>query len=351
MLDYIIVGQGLAGSLLSWFLLQEGKRVLVIDQFNPSSASRVAGGLVNPITGRKFVKTWLADDLFPFAKDTYCQLENILGEPLYKLLPVVHVFDSIKQQNDWSVRCATPEYKQYLSNETILRFDSAKVKNDLGAFEISGSYKLDTGKFLSIYRNYLKQQDSLLEEPFDYTALALSNNFVTYKGYQAKHIIFCEGVKAMQNPYFSYLPFQPAKGECLHITIDDFYTDKVLKDEVAIMPISGNEYYIGATHDKFYDTTAPTEKGKEELVEKLSRILNSSYTITAHKAAVRPATKHRRPFIGLHPQHKQVGIFNGLGTKGVSLAPYFAKHFVNHLLRGEQLIQEVDIARLKIEKV
>lgn len=344
MLDYIIVGQGLAGSLLSWFLLQEGKRILVIDQFNPSSASRVAGGLVNPITGRKFVKTWLADELLPFATETYQQLEKELGATFYKPLPVVHVFDSIKQQNDWSLRCATPEYKQYLNNETILRFDSTKVKNDLGAFEISGSYKLDTTKFLQLYRNYLLRNNSLLEEVFDYNNLQISDT-ISYKEYTAQNIIFCEGIEAMNNPYFKSLPFTPAKGECLHITISDFYNDKVLKDEVAIMPVEGNQYYIGATHDQHFTETNATEKGKAELEEKLSRILNCPYEVTSHLSAVRPATKHRRPFLGFHPQHSNVGIFNGLGTKGVSLAPYFAKHFVNHMLRNEALINEVDIAK------
>lgn len=344
MLDYIIVGQGLAGTLLSWFLIQEGKGVLVIDEYNASSASRVAGGLVNPITGRKFVKTWLADELLPFAKDTYQQLEEVLGTELYKPLPVVHVFDSIKQQNDWSVRCATPEYKQYLNNETILRFDAAKVKNDLGAFEISESYKLDTVNFLSLYRNYLNDKNILLEEAFNYDSLQVGDS-ISYKEYTAHNIIFCEGVEAMNNPYFKALPFKPAKGECLHVTINDFYNNKVLKDEVAIMPLGGNAYYIGATHDQHFTETAPTEEGKAELEEKLSRILSSPYQVTAHLSAIRPATKHRRPFIGYLPQHSNVGIFNGLGTKGVSLAPYFAKHFVNHMLRGEALINEVDIAR------
>lgn len=342
--DYIVVGQGIAGSLLSWFLLQAGKTVLVVDAYDANSSSRIAGGLVNPITGRKFVKTWLADELLPFATSTYKSIEQELGDNFYKPIPIVHVFDSIKQQNDWSVRCATAEYKAYLSNETILRFDSSKVKNELGAFEINGAHKLDMVKFLTLYRAYLKSKGALLEEQFDYTALQVGGQ-VQYKGYTAGKIIFCEGITGMENPYFSTLPFTPAKGECLHVIIEGFYSDKVLKDEVAIMPIAGNNYYVGATHEQHFTTVDVTNKGKSELEEKLGRILNSSYQVTAHRAAVRPATKHRRPFVGMHPQHNNVGILNGLGTKGVSLAPYFANQLVQHLLYGEAISAEVDIAK------
>lgn len=342
--DYIVVGQGIAGSLLSWFLLQAGKTVLVIDAYDANSSSRIAGGLVNPITGRKFVKTWLADELLPFATSTYKNIEQELGDSFYKSIPIVHVFDSIKQQNDWSVRCATAEYKAYLSNETILRFDSSKVKNELGAFEIGGAHKLDTIKFLNRYRSYLKDKGALLEEQFDYAALQVDGQ-VQYKDYTAGKIIFCEGIAGKENPYFNTLPFTPAKGECLHVVIEDFYNDKVLKDEVAIMPIEGNSYYIGATHEQHFTVTETTNAGKAELEEKLSRILNSPYQIAAHQAAVRPATKHRRPFVGMHPQHSNVGILNGLGTKGVSLAPYFAQQLVRHLLYGEAISAEVDIAK------
>ncbi|MBS1612714.1 MAG: FAD-binding oxidoreductase [Bacteroidetes bacterium] len=342
--DYIVVGQGIAGSLLSWFLLQGGKTVLVIDAYDANSSSRIAGGLVNPITGRKFVKTWLADELLPFATSTYKSIEEQLGDSFYRSIPIVHVFDSIKQQNDWSVRCATAEYKAYLSNETILRFDSSKVNNELGAFEIGGAHKLDTIKFLNLYRSYLNDKGALLGEQLDYAALQVGEQ-VQYKDYTANKIIFCEGIAGRKNPYFNTLPFTPAKGECLHVVIENFYNDKVLKDEVAIMPIDGNNYYIGATHEQHFTVTEITDKGKAELEEKLRCILNSPYQITAHQAAVRPATKHRRPFVGMHPQHSNVGILNGLGTKGVSLAPYFAQQLVRHLLYGEAISVEVDIAK------
>ena len=53
--DYLIIGQGLAGSLLAWELIQRRCSVVVVDNGN-ENASQIAAGLINPITGMRFVK-------------------------------------------------------------------------------------------------------------------------------------------------------------------------------------------------------------------------------------------------------------------------------------------------------
>jgi glycine oxidase len=346
MLDFIIVGQGIAGSMLSWFLMKEKKQVLVIDELNNSSATHVASGITNPITGRKFVKTWLADELIPFAQSTFGEFEELFQQRLLYPLPIIKLFDSVKAQNDWSARSASVEYLPYLKNDQIVYLDPQKVKNDFGGFEINGGSKLEASLFLTQYRNLLQQKELLLEEKFSFTDLEVHPGFVSYREIKAGCIIFCEGANAIENPYFKFLPFQLAKGECLILRIEDFYADRVINGEVFIMPTSvKDEYYIGSTHQWHFDDDQPSEIGKNELLGNLSTVLKAPYKIIGHKAAVRPTIKDRRPFLGFHPENKNVGIFNGMGTKGISLAPYFAKHFAEHLVHGAPLMEEVDIKR------
>jgi glycine/D-amino acid oxidase-like deaminating enzyme len=348
MLDFIIVGQGIAGSMLSWFLMKDNQQILVIDKFNPSSATHVAPGVTNPITGRKFVKTWLADELIPFANTTYNQFEELFQDTLLHPLSIIKLFDSVKAQNDWSVRSAMPGYDAYLKNEQVINLDPEKVKNDFGGFEINGSTKLDASKFLIHYRRLLQQKELLLDESFNFEALELHDGFVVYQGKKARRIIFCEGANAINNPYFKFLPFQLAKGECLVLKIDDFYADRVISGEVGILPtfINKDEYFMGATHEWHFDDDLPSEKGKNELLGNLSTVLNAPYQILQHRSAIRPTVKDRRPFLGFHPEYKNVGIFNGMGTKGLSLAPFFARHFMQHLVNGTPLMKEVDIKRV-----
>jgi glycine/D-amino acid oxidase-like deaminating enzyme len=348
-LDYIIVGQGIAGSMLSWHLLKERKKVLVVDQLNPSSSTRIAAGIINPITGRKFVKTWLADALIVEAEKTYAGFEKMFDTALYEHMPIVHLFDSVKSQNDWSLRCATGGYQHYLTNEQLVSFDKQKVKNDFGGFEINGGGRLNTDAFISHYRSFLQTENILLDETFDFDALQVQPEKVKYKQHEAARIIFCDGANAIHNPYFKFLPFQLAKGECLIVNIPNFYPNRIIKGEVAIMPYYGtNLYYIGATHAWHFNDDQPSDIGKNELLGNLSAILNCPFEIIEHKAAIRPTVKQRRPFLGFHPQFNNVGIFNGMGTKGVSLAPYFAVHLVQHMLHQTPLMPEVDIQKLKL---
>src|SRR5436190_10359952 len=102
--DFLIVGQGIAGSLLTWSLANNGKNVFVIDQYNSSSASNIAPGIIHPITGRRIVKTWLADTLIPFAQNVYEEIENHFAAKLFFKINILELIHSLKEQNDWSSR-------------------------------------------------------------------------------------------------------------------------------------------------------------------------------------------------------------------------------------------------------
>ena len=344
MLDYIIVGQGIAGSMLAWFLQKENKRFVILEPGKVNSSSLVAAGLLNPITGRKFSKTWLAEELFPFAESTYKEIEVSLGQTFYQSFPLLHLFDSVKSQNDWSVRCVSPGYTRFLKSEEIMYLDQEKVNNSFGAFEVGGAARMHTEKLVPALRRHFSSNGLLREQPFTATALTLYNDYVQYDDLQARRIIFCEG--ASPNTLFPDLPYQYAKGECLLVHIKDFYPDYIIKGDAGIIPWTEPDvYYIGATHHWKYEDDKPSAIGREELEQNLKNVLRLPYQIVDHRAAIRPATHGRRPFIGLHPKHQQVGIFNGLGTKGFSLSPYFARHFLEHLERGTPLLPEVDVKR------
>ena len=81
--DYIIVGQGLAGTLLAHELYRQKKTFLVYDDPKQPKASEVAAGLINPVVFRRMTKSWMLDDAFPILESTYRQLEDLLQEKLY----------------------------------------------------------------------------------------------------------------------------------------------------------------------------------------------------------------------------------------------------------------------------
>lgn len=300
---------------------------------------------MNPITGRGYTKTWLADEIFPFAEKIFRQIEAETQSNFLSPLSILKIFPSVKDINDWSARCNSAGYEAYLYNDNIIKLPAEQVHNPHGCFEVNGGMSMDAAVFLQAYRQYLKANNSLLEEGFDFNALELNADGVKYKEYKAQQIIFSEGAAVINNPYFNHLPFRYNKGQSLIIEIPGYSETCMLKGEALILPYKDGLYYVGATYENNFNTPGPTEEGKTELLEKIDEMLACPYKVVGHLAGIRPTVKDRRPLMGVHPQHSQVALFNGMGTKGISLAPYFAQHFTEHLLTGTPLIAAVDMKR------
>ncbi len=345
--NYIIVGQGLAGTMLAQTFIKQGKTVLVIDEPGLSKASKIAAGLYNPVVFKRLVKSWMADELIAFMDDFYFGSEKLLGTNFYFKKQIVRLFAEEQEKTLW-LKKTNEDVGKYLSKTIEDDFLSDLIYNPLGSAEVIDAGNLDTRLFLDAFRNYFREQNNLLEEKFDYDQLIISKNSVTYKNYTADKIIFCEGYKTTENPYFSWLPFKLTKGEIITIKLlgdTEVGFDKVINKGVFILPVGDNTYKVGATYEWTNLTDLPTEKGKTELIDKLQKVLKVPFKIIDHQAGIRPTVIDRRPIIGLHPKHSAMAVFNGMGTKGVMLAPYFAKHFFDFLEKNIPLDKEVNIVR------
>jgi len=343
---YIIVGQGIAGTLLSYFLLKSGQNIIVIDNHHEGSSSKAAAGIMNPITGRRYVKSWKIDELLPVAKETYHELEELLQIQVYNERNVIRTFANVKEENDWLTHSAQPGYEKYIANRADIENYKDKTTPAFGYGEVLQGAQVNLPLLITEFRNLLISNDQIIDEVFDYEQLEVKDKKVYYKHLVADKIIFCEGAKAKENPYFNYLPFQGDKGEALIVRIPDANFQKMMKQQIFIVPLGKDDlYWIGATYNPRYTNDLPSEEGKNYLLKHLQHLLKIPYEIMDHVAAVRPTVRDRRPFLGVHPQFPQLGIFNGLGTKGASLGPFWAQHFTDFLINGTALHLEVNIQR------
>jgi glycine oxidase len=340
--DYIIVGQGIAGSLVAYQLLKQHKSILVIDRINPNSSSNIAAGVVNPVTGRKMVKSWLIDELLPFAGQVYRELEALLGISFFY---DVEIYKFISSQTDvelWQKRKSEPEYRRYIGE--IIDLGNPSLHAPLGVGVIKESCWMDVPKFITAFRNYLVSLDCFIDDSFDVQTL-YDNEVIRHKDAVAENIIFCEGYKAYQNPLFKHITFSAAKGEHLVISAPDLDTSTILSKNIYLIPKGNQMYNVGSTFIWDDYTEQITDQGRNDITEKLNKMISCPYEIIEEKAAVRPTMIDRRPVIGRHPDYKNVFIFNGMGTKGVSLAPFFSARFVSSIDAGLQDYPEISINR------
>jgi glycine/D-amino acid oxidase-like deaminating enzyme len=342
--EYLIIGQGLCGTFLAWELEKAGRSFIIVDDARPFAASRVASGIINPVTGRRIVKTWMIDELLPFALDSYRQVESSFGIHCIAQKNVVDFFPTFQMKDAFMKRIEErPDYLSFPASETewhnILNFD-------FGYGEIDPCYLVDVGAVLSEFRKKWKTSGQLIEQHIpaeELNEVALGE----IAGFRFQKAIFCDGIGAADHPLFRNLPFAPNKGEALIVEIADFPVHHIIKKGFMIVPWKDGLFWVGSSHEWNFTSKEPTALFYERTEAFLRHFLKVPFRIVDHFAAVRPATLERRPFVGMHPVETNIGILNGMGTKGCSLAPYFAKQFAGHLVNKSDLLPEVDIARFK----
>lgn len=342
--DFLIVGQGLAGTLLAFELMEAGFSVQLIDSPQYQKASLVAAGLINPVVFRRLTKSWLIDDLYPQLEDTYTRIEKLLGCRVYFPAKIRKVF-GLGEAGFWQKRVNEGLLSHYLQAETDWSaYPELKMEQGSGWVEKAG--RVDLEALITGFRKYLLQRGALVESCFEYSKLSLLTNGVCYESLQARYLIFCEGHRASQNPFFQAIQFKHTKGEVFRLETTAYQADFILNKTFFLMPLGGQQFRMGATYDWDNLDEMPTEQAKHELCARLEQTYTGNYRILQHQAGIRPTTHDRRPVLGLHPQYPQLGIFNGLGSKGCMLAPYFARLFAASFGSGQDInFPEVSLMR------
>lgn len=329
----LIVGAGLAGMTLHQSLQSRGVNADVVDDAELPSSTEVATGMYNPIVFRRLNKSWMIDDLLPEMKRFFESLHDNLGYPLPGPMKFFKRIPSEDYGHIWEKRQAENALTPYLG----------AMNNGLG--EVHGAGIIPCSSLHHQFRTYLQNESLLINERFDFQALVPDKSGVSYKGRQYERVFFCEGPAAINNPYFQWLPFKLCKGEWIVVKSEPDLLNHTLNVGHNIIPLGDGQYKVSATYAWDNIDWASTDAGRIQLEKVFQSVFNHPYSVLEHRAGVRPTVADRRPYLGTHPAHARVHIFNGLGSKGLMLAPWFANHLCDHVLDAKELMNEVDIHR------
>ena len=326
--DFIIVGQGISGTVLSHKLLENGNSVCVFDSFKANSATRIAAGVFNPVAYRKLKMAEFADFLLPKVFQYYTKLESQLKEKVFVPTSFLKILTDVEELNNWQIQSANEKNAAFMSQDIFTDDFQQAIKNEFGAGQVLQSGVVKLSRLLDLWKDHLISNNSFCKDKFQYSNVEFTEGSINYNGIKAKNIIFCEGVGVEQNPWFNWLPMQQFKGEVLEISAPLLKLNRMINRGVFLLPLENGNYKVGATHDWRNVDEVPTEEGKTELLTKLDNIINVPYEVVRHVAGLRPATRDRHPYIGVHPNIKNAFVFNGLGSKGVIMAPWLADAFI-----------------------
>jgi glycine/D-amino acid oxidase-like deaminating enzyme len=341
----LILGQGLAGSVLALNMLKKGERVVVIDDGYRSSSSMVAAGLWNPIVFRRINKSWLADELISTLDHFYPECEALLGGKFYHQLPIWRKHSSALEADLWEEKRDSVAYQPYLSAPQSFLPDPVFGTFPFGSALVKGAGYLDLPVFLDKVRQFLTRQGAFRQMSFELPETTAEIESLKFDGVEVGRVIDCRGYKSAASHWWEYLPFGLTKGEVLTVSCKGLPLQEIFNAGFFLQPLGKEIFRLGATFNWQDKDEIPTKEGRDFLLEKFHNHLKAVPEILSQSAGVRPTVQDRRPLMGKHPKADKLYIFNGLGTKGVMLAPYFANQFVDALPQCKALHPEVNITR------
>lgn len=346
--DYLIVGQGLAGSLLARLLIRAGQRVLVLDDGLKTSSSKVAAGMINPLAGMRFNAAPETADWLASALRQYAEMADSSGQQRFHALGMQRLLRSPEQKRFYDRQKNNPAVAGFLGAALTPEDFDTGVNAPFGGFAQRQTGYLDMPGLLEDIKQWLIAQQAYKQQPIDYAAVNVDAHGVCIGGDSAPRLIFCEGYQVRNNPWFKPLPLQADKGEFLHLRCARKLVDHIINGAHWILPTIDGDYRLGATHEHHDINTHSTPQARVALIKGLQHLLGKSDDIQvyAQGAGVRPATSDRKPFLGQHPQQAALYVFNGFGARGALTIPWHAEQMCEYLLHQRPLPDSANIQRL-----
>lgn len=312
--------------------------VRIIDDGHLSSSSMVAAGMWNPVSFVRMSPSWYVDKLLPVADEVYNEMEKILGVSFFHPIDLVKIFPDNKTANKWDEHSTNPEMSNYLSAEQDGNIKH-QFKQSFGHGVVKHAGWLDIPTMLVVLKKYFQEKDMLSISSFtkEEETRILSEE-------KKALIVYCTGWKSV-SLFSDKVNIIPNKGEVLTIENDDLHLSRMVNFGKFLIPMGNGKFRLGSTYARDEQDVSPTQKGKDEILSYLKNHFNQEVTVIEHVSGYRPTTIDRKPIIGLHPEHARLGFFNGFGSKGVMLIPYFALHFIGHLHDQRPLMKEVNVKR------
>lgn len=339
--DYIVVGLGIAG-ISFCEQARKAKKDFVVFSDNQPGATAKSGGILNPTILKFFTAVWKSSEFYPEAVSFYHELNA--ATPVSKGIPIYRIFSNIREQNSWIIATDKKRTKKYLSVE-LIKNNNPNILAPLGFGEVTAAIQIDVPELLSHYSNGLHTHTRLLSESFDYDAVKIQSDSVIYKGYQAKHLIFCDGIAALKNPFFPTEKLYGNMGEYVIVHAPELQLKAVLKGSFYIIPLGNDHYKVGATFNPHVLSVETTPKGEAEIIAGLKTMISCDFQIVNSTVGIRPTSYDRNPLIGSLSDQKPISFINGLGSRGFLMAPLLSKFLFRNLEYQEPIPKELDINR------
>ena len=316
----LIVGQGLAGTLLAWELERVGLEFSIVDAGHARAATKVAAGIINPVTGRRLVKSEGIETLLPVARECYRGIEQMLGVTLWREMRVRRWFADERERDVFTEKSARGALASFVESA------------DGEGFWMRGAARVELGRLIEVSRERWRKRGVLREEQVG-----------ELKGNEGLAVtIDCRGAEA---DGAGVVDWRYSKGECVELRMSGLDPGVVWNRRHWLVATGDGVAKAGATNEPGRRDFGVTEKARVELEQSVSAMGFREFDVVAQTAGVRVYSPDKRPVMGWTSKEARRGIFCGLGAKGALYAPAMARAWAGFLVRGVELPATWDVAR------
>lgn len=337
--DFLIVGAGLAGLNLAFKLEQKGLSYQIIDRGSFDTSSGIAGGLINPVTGKNFKITWKFPELIEPAISWYKGLEEKLDCSLLRKHDIIRFLRNDSEKSAFTEALKQPEISKFLSGDAIL--PKGFINSEL--IRITSSFALDCPLFTRQARDHLKH--NIITKEFKLNEAQFKDDYLIYNNSTYSKLILATGYEAYE---YMDVNFRNAKGEILTLDIPELKSDCIISFTEFILPY-GNQYKLGATYSWDELNSIPTNENCEKLINSFKSVCTLPFKIIKQDAAVRPIVCGQKPVLGRFSPLPNTYALNGLGSKGALYAPYTSELLLEHILNNKSIEPALDL-EIRIKK-
>lgn len=338
----LIVGFGIAGLTFAEQLIRNKKDFLIIDD-NKLGASHISSGIYNPTILKRYSITWKGHEFLKYSKTFYRRLERRINNRVNYSNQINRIFSKESEFNQWISASEKIPLNKYLLSKFFFKSNKfISTKNGFGKVKNVG--RIDVKKLIDTFKKKNKKNFFRVTK-FHFERLKIGKDKILYDGVLFKNVIFCEGFKVVENPYFNYLPIKGSKGEMIIIKSPLLNENQIFKGSVFVVPIGNDNYWVGSNYINSFSNAKPSKKSKEWLVSNLNKIISCPYEIIDHKSNIRSTIYDRKQIIGQHKKFKNLFILNGLGSRGILTSPLLSLWLYESIENNFTIPNEVNVSR------
>ena len=331
MLDAIIVGQGIAGSVLALTCMQDDCNVVVVDDGYKSCSTRVSAGIINPLTGPRLSPLWTNLGTHRFVMDFYELAQQLTGVLFLKHHKLVRFLKSDLEKQHYHRRMSDPFIRTLVHPTADWGHLCSKGSIQ---FEIPGVVQIDAPVFLKGCRQLLQEKRVFIQQSVFYKDIRVTPDFVEWKGVQAKCMIFCQGVAGDQNPFFPELEFRNVMGHLLKGTCMGLPKNTIFNHGDWLCPLNNDQFLYGSTTVR---NGLNANQHCSDLLQSLQSFLKLEYHVADVILGHRPCLKQNHPVAFFSQLHPNMACINGFRGQGMFYAPIMASWLVRQMLHSPRI--------------